>query len=331
MSAPKYVQRIARLPEVFELLAARPEGLPLSTLAERIGVPVDELREDLLAFYTADINPMLFGLSRPTVLEFFGADGDDDVDPNEAERVRVVDERPADELGVEYLDASELGLIYSAAKALADLDPDDRALGDAIDTLTGTMLDAPLPPSQPRAWNAPLEPLERAIAEHRQVRILYSRAWTAGVGERVVEPYLLVKTRRGWEVDAGPPDEHGRIRTFLLPHIRECDVLDETFEPPADVAALLTRQRTTTRVRVRIPHAARWAADFYAERVEVVDDGEQSTTLDLHLLPPIEDRIGLLLLIAGEDAQVLEPSALIAAGPRLASELLAHHRTDPAG
>ena len=83
---------------------------------------------------------MLFGLSRPTVLEFLGPDGDDDVDPNDAEVVRVVDERPADELGVEYLDAAELGLIYSAARALADLDPDDQDLRDAIDALTDTML-----------------------------------------------------------------------------------------------------------------------------------------------------------------------------------------------
>ena len=79
-------------------------------------------------------------------------------------------------------------------------------------------------------------------------------------------------------------------------------------------------------MRVQIPQAARWAADFYAEKVEVVDDDELATTLDLDLLPPIEHRVGLLLLIAGEDARVLKPANLIAAGPRLAAALLAHHR-----
>jgi proteasome accessory factor C len=297
MAAPKYVQRIARLPKVFALLTDRPGGLPLTELAAQVGVPADELREDLLAFYTADLNPMLFGLSRPTVLEFLGPDGDDEVDPNDAEVIRVVDERPADELGVEYLNAAELGLIYSAAKALADLDPDDQDLRDAIEVLTDTMLGttpetpvvevrapASLETSGPRPWNAPLEPLETAIETHRKVRIVYSRAWSEGVNTRVVDPYHLVKTRRGWEVDAGPPDDDGHLRTFLLPHIRECEVLDDTFDPPAD----------------------------------------------LELLPPVEDRVGLLLLIAGDDAQVLEPSALIAAGPALAAELLAHHRA-PSG
>jgi proteasome accessory factor C len=359
MATPKYAQRIARLPRVFELLAAHPQGMALTDLAAEIDVPADELREDLLAFYTADPHDVLSGLSRPNVLEFFGPDGDDDIDPNQAERVRVVDERPADELGVEYLNASDLGLIYSAAQAQLDLDPDDQDLRNAVDVLTETMLgpasmgEAPAPGAvvevrapasletpaavvevrapasleTPAPWNGPLDTLEQAIATRRKVRIVYSRAWTEGVRERVIDPYLLVSTRRGWEVDAGPPDDQGRLRTYLLPHIRECEVLDETYDAPADLADLLKQQRTTTRVRVQIPQAARWAADFYAEHVEVVDDDELATTLDLDLLPPIDRRVGLLLLIAGEDARVLQPSSLIAAGPTLASELLKHHRS----
>jgi len=338
MSAPKYVQRIARLPEVFALLMVHPGGLPLTELAGQVGVPVDELREDLLAFYTADLNPMLFGLSRPTVLEFLGPDGDDDVDPNDAEVVRVVDERPGDELGVEHLDAAELGLIYSAAKALLDLDPDDDDLRSAVDVIVETMWGSvaeerptSLETPEARPWNEPLEALEDAAETHRRTRIVYSPAWSAGVRDRVIEPYRLVKTRRGWEVDAGPPDGEGRIRTYLVPHIRACEVLDATFVPPPDLDNLLTAQRSTTRIRVRIPHAARWAADFYAEHAAVVEDDELTVTLDLHLLPPVERRIGLLLLIAGEDAQVLQPPALVAAGPKLAAELLAHHRRPASG
>lgn len=344
MATPKYAQRIGRLPRVFELLATHPQGMSLTDLAAEIDVPADELREDLLAFYTADPHDVLSGLSRPTVLEFFGPDGDDEVDPNQAEMVRVVDERPADELGVEYLNASELGLIYSAAQAQLELDPDDDDLREALDVLTETMLGPgsalnPAPMVEERApasretsapWNGPLEALDDAIAARRKVRIVYSRAWSEGVNERVIDPYLLVATRRGWEVDAGPPDEHGHLRTYLLPHIRECEERDERYDPPADLDRMLKDQRSTTPVRVQLPHAARWAADFYAENVEVVQDDELATTLDLDLLPPIDRRVGLLLLIAGEDARVLQPAALIAAGPALAAELLTHHRL-PAG
>jgi proteasome accessory factor C len=324
MAAPKYAQRIARLPAVFELLAEHPDGLLLTDLAARFDVPVDELRQDLLAFFTADVGDLL-ELFRPSVLEFLGLDGDDQ-DPARAEVVRIVDERPADELGVEYVDASELALIYTAALALLEIDPSDNDLAGAVDVLTETMFGEAAPPSEVLSWSQPLVPLQEAASRRQQVEIVYSRSWSVGVSERVIDPYRLVQTRRGWEVDAGPPDASGKLRTFLLSNIRSVSVLESTFEPPADLAAKLEEQRTTARVQVRIPHDARWAADMYAEKVSVVADAEDAVTLDLELLPPLEGRVGLLLLAAGPDAVVLSPPGLVAALPALARELLEHHR-----
>ena len=151
---------------------------------------------------------------------------------------------------------AELGLVYSrSAGPSLDIDPDDagpagrdrcphrdhvrhvaggRARRDSLET------------SGPRRGTPRSSPSRPRSSRHHKVRIVYSRAWFEGVTERTIEPYRLVKTRRGWEVDAGPPDSEGRLRTFLLPHIRECDVLDETFEPPADLDDLLAAQRTTT-------------------------------------------------------------------------------------
>jgi proteasome accessory factor C len=324
MAAPKYAQRFARLPHVFEVLAAHPDGMSVTDLAAQLGVPPAELREDLLAFYAADAGALLWGLSRPEVLEFVGTEGDDD--PATADVVRIVDERPTEELGVEYVDAAELALVYTAARGLLDLEPDNADLEAAVGVLTETMLGDPVRSRPPASWNRPLASFDDAIDEHRKVRIIYSRTWREGVSERDIDPYRLVQTRRGWEVDAGPPDEQGRLRTFLVANIRKFEVLDETFSPPGDLERLLEEQRATTRVRVRIPHAARWAADFYAEQVTIVADDELTATLDLELLPPVPQRIGLLLLIAGQEARVLDPTALVAAGPELAAELLAHHR-----
>lgn len=324
MAAPKYAQRVARLPLVFERLAAHPAGLPLARLAEELGVPADELRQDLLAFFSADVGGLL-GLSRPDVLDFLGPDGSD-VDPNEAEIVRLIDERPADELGMEYVDAGELALIYTAARALADLEPENADLAGAIDVLTETMFgEAVRAEDLPGA--EPLRALQSAVEGRRRVRIVYSRSWSAGVGERVIDPYRLIQTRRGWELDAGLPD--GGVRTFLLSHVRTCEVLEEGFEPPLDLDARLERQRRTTTVRVRIPHQARWAADMYAEQADLVADDELRVTLDLELLPPVDQRVGLLLLASGPDAAIVSPPGLIAAGPALAAALLAHHRGEP--
>ena len=321
---PKYARRVARLPEAFSILAVHPDGLSLADLAGRISAPPDELRADLLAYFTADLGGLL-GMSRPSVLEFLGPDGSEE-DPNHAEIVRIVEERPLDELGVEYVNAAELGLIYSAARALQDVDPDDQDLAGALDVLAETMFGEPLARSRPRLWNRPLEPLQDAARDHRRVAIVYSRAWDVGVTTRVIDPYRLVQTRRGWEVDAGPPDEDGRLRTFLLSNLRSFEVLDERFEVPADLEAKFEEQRSTRTVRMQVPHGARWAADVYAEQVRVVDDDELIVTLDLDLLPPVERRVGLLMLAAGVEARVITPARLVASGPALAAELLEHHR-----
>lgn len=319
---PRYAERFARLPDVFALLHLHPEGLPLAELAARLEVPATELRADLLAFFAADLGGLL-GMSRPTVLEFVGPDGND-VDPNNAEIVRIIRDKP-DELGVEYVDAAELGLIYSAARALQDVDPDDEDLQGALDVLAKTMFGEALAPSLPRVWNRALDPLQDAARQHQRVEIVYSRAWDAGITTRTIDPYRLVQTRRGWEVDAGPPDADGKLRTFLLSNIRSFEVRDETFEPPADLEVKLQGQRTTQTVRVSLPHAARWAADVYAEQVRVVEDDELTATLELDLLPPVERRVGLLLLAAGPSAAVVT-KGLVVPALQMVEELLAHHR-----
>lgn len=325
-NVPKYVSRIARLPEVFARLAAHPDGLSLADLAADFETTVAELREDLLAFYTADVGGV-WGLSRPEVLEFLGPDGSTE-DPGTADVVRLVSESPID-LGVEYVDAGELGRVHAAAQALMDIEPHNAELAEALDVLARTMFgeaaaedgDAP----RVAAWNRLLPELRQAQDEQRAVRIVYSRAWEPGVTEREIEPYRLVQTRRGWEVDAGPVDDQGRIRTFLLSNIRSAEVLDREFVVPDDLAGHLARQRATTRVRVLLPQQARWVADFYAEQVTFIEDDERDVVVDLDLLPPVEDRVGRLLLTAGPAATVLDPPALDTAGVVLAEVLLLHH------
>lgn len=322
-NVPHYAARIARLPRVFERLAAHPDGLPLAGLAAELDVPAAELRDDLLAFYTADVSAdWLLGLTRPDVLEFLGPDGSD-VDPAEAEIVRFVEE--TGELGVEYVDAAELALVHTAALALLDLEPGNADLAGAIEVLTETLLGVPGDLAQVSDGHRSLPLLQEAREQRRAARIVYSRAWQPGVSEREIEPYRLVQTRRGWEVDAGPADEHGRLRTYLLSNIREVTVLDREFAVPDDLAGLLAAQRATTTVRVLLPQEARWAADFYAEHVTLVQDDEESVVVDLDLLPPLERRVGRLLLAAGPAAFVVEPAALADAGAVLAEELLVHH------
>ena len=330
--APKYVARFARLPRVLAMLDNHPNGLPIADLAAAFDVPVEELREDLLAFYAADVAPGdLFGLNRSAVLDFVGPSGER-ADPGEAEVVRLTDPRPTEELGVEYVDAADLALLFTAARDLQQLEPGDPDLDAAVRVLRQTVL-GPKAARRKSSFRTKADrsatlvrQLRHAIDRRSPMRIAYSRAWRPGVSVRTIEPYRLVRTRRGWEVDAGPVQDDGAIRTFLLSRVSSADRLPGSFERPPDVEGDIARNRATTTAQVRLPQGAQWAAERFAEHVHVVDDDEQQITLRVDLLPPVEQRLGLMLLIAGHPSAVLDPPSMRSAGPELARELLEHHR-----
>jgi len=141
----------------------------------------------------------------------------------------------------------------------------------------------------------------------------------------VIEPYRLIRTRRGWEIDAGPPDAEGKLRTYLLDRIRSYQVLEEAFEPPAGLVEMLQRQRTTAPVELVVPHEARWSVEKYAERSDVLDEDETFAHIRAHLLEPVRHRVGLILLDGGPAARVIQPVELFDAGRELARTLLAHY------
>lgn len=331
--APRYVERVARLPEVLRFLAGHPEGLPLAAVAEEFGVPEQTLREDLTTFLDIESWGWMHDVFRLPVVEFVSEDGDrDDRDEDRDDRtvVRVLNDGSSG-LGVEHVDAADLALVYTAGLALLEIEGDNKALAGALEVVAGTVLGAPPEVTTPgRAGGAvAVADVQRAVTERRRLRIVYSRAWHEGVRDRVIEPLRMVQTRRGWEVDAGPVADDGTLRTFLLSHVREAEVLDETFQPPDDLERRLARQRTTTTVRVELPQDARWVADMYAERVTVVEEDESTFTADLELLEPVGDRVGLMVLAGGGSSRLLRPTSLLPGTTAQLADLLAHHEQEP--
>ncbi len=77
-----------------------------------------------------------------------------------------------------------------------------------------------------------------------------------------------------------------------------------------------------------VPHDARWAVDKYAERVELVEDRVDSARLRVHLLPPARVRVGLMLMVGGPSARVVEPADLAGAGGEAARRMLRRYETD---
>lgn len=319
-----YARRLAALPGALAILELHPEGLPLRDLAAELGVHPDDLREVFLAYYLADLVEL--GDFGQPVVEFFapGADADE-VDPATAEWVRVVASDPEQELGVDHLSAEQLARLFEAGSDLLALEPGNSTLAAALDAFRTALWPVDEPTGTPSP-DSTAQQLHRAVQEHRRARITYVRQWHPGSGERVIEPYRLVRTRRGWEVDAGPADEIAAVRTFLLSNISACTVLDDRFEPPADVDELVAVHRAQVTVEMVVPQNGRWAVDRYAESVTVLADDEESVSLRADLLPPVESRLGLLLLCCGPAAFVMTPRSLASAGETVAATLLDHHR-----
>lgn len=319
-----YAKRLAALPRALAILELHPQGLPLADLAGELGVRPDDLREVVMAYYLADLVEL--GNFGQPVVEFFAPDADDEeVDPATAQWVRVVARDPEQELGVDHLSAEQLGRLFEAGADLLALEPENATLRSALEAFQSALW--PVDGPAGTEWKATTaQQLHKAVQERRRVRISYVRQWHPGSGERVIEPYRLVRTRRGWEVDAGPADEVAAVRTFLVSGISTCEVLDETFQLPADVDELLTTQRTPVTVELVVPQDRRWAVDRYSEAVTVLADDEESVSLRAELLPPVAQRLGLLLLCCGPDAFVMTPLDLADSGADVARVLLEHHR-----
>jgi proteasome accessory factor C len=105
-------------------------------------------------------------------------------------------------------------------------------------------------------------------------------------------------------------------------------MLDKAFERPPDADDRMAANRAPTVVDLVVPQSGRWAVDRFAESVQVVADDEESVQVRAALLPPVADRLGLVLLSAGPAAFVTEPADLREAGVRTADRLLAHHTGD---
>ena len=206
----RFAERIGILTDALTILEFHPAGLPLAHLASELETTAESLRQTLLAYYVADVAEQAD--FRLPVIEFVGGDGDDD--PARAEVVRVVSPDPERELGVEHLTAEQLGALHSAGSDLVELEPDNEVLRSALDAFEASLWPVEVTDAAGSGAKIAAE-LNRAAQERRRLRIVYSRTWHPGTSERIVEPYRVIRTRRGWEVDAGPADDAGLLQRRL--------------------------------------------------------------------------------------------------------------------
>ena len=311
--------------EVCRVLNMHGGELSVADLAQTLGHPADELRRQVSAYANVDTDPAIDLEMGRVFLYIEPVDAESDhPEPSDDDRV-CLDDAAEDMLGVEQFDAAVLGPLYQAAEDLLTEEPWNEDLENAVVLLRHRFL--PGVRRRRIVGAGRVADLRQAIDNRRRVRIVYSRAWEPGVTDRVIEPYTLTYTGRGAEVDAGPLDAEGAIRTFLVPRIRHLELLDESFDPPEDALARCVAAREMTPVTGYVPHDRRWVLDKWCERVDVGLSDHKGFTFTAHVLPPVTWRCALMQIIAGR-ALDLDDVAHEDEAKVLAQRLWTHHRLD---
>jgi len=162
--------------------------------------------------------------------------------------------------------------------------------------------------------------LHRAMAEKRQVRIVYKTASRGNVSTvRIIEPYQIFPYLKIWQVIAYC---HSRkeIREFNLDRIKNIELLDSTYEIPPDFdldsffghAWGVYRQNSKSPEDVELefePEAGLWVAEgvwHKTQRLYFDDDGRVRLKLSISITP---DFISWLLHF-GWRVKVLKPEWL---------------------
>jgi len=257
---PEETKRIRRLVEILNLLSAQPRRWTQARLAESFGVTERQIRRDMVV--------MRQGLHYQIERRNGGL---------------IICGTPVlPPLHLSLPEAIALALAAGLARDSDDIDP--ATLGSALARLealappeTLTLLRRDLvrpihrrasPASSTRIVTLGL--LQQALAERRQVRLVYetaSRAYERS--ERVVEPYHIARHYGRFSLLTAYDHLRGKVIQFKVSRIRETELLTTTYRIPDDfdiddyrsATFGLMRGEPADRVDIELlfsPQAARW-------------------------------------------------------------------------
>ncbi len=282
-------EEIQRILALVPWIVAHP-GTPKAEIAERFGVSVETLDEDLDLVLMIGVPPYSPG-------DYVDVDKDDD-----GVTIRLADyfERPL------RLSPGEGLALLAAGRALLAVQGSDPngPLATALEKLEGALElpDLVVDVGQP----SQLGVVRDAAARHERIEIDY---WSAGRNEfttRRIDPEIVFFATGEWYVGAYCHAAHDE-RMFRVDRIRAVRGTGESFEPGATgfEAGDVFRPRTDDpRVTLRLQPAAAWVAESYpTESVTERADG----TLDVVLAVTEPAWLARLLLRLGADAEVVAP------------------------
>lgn len=282
---------------------AEDREIPLSEVAEKVGVSPDVLLKDLKSLTERfDTGGFSDGLS------LFIDESSVTLNSNHFRRPM--------RLTRSELRALELGL----AMLRVELPPDERAVVESAREKIQKVV-VKLPPDSEDAESyfveagadhtGALPVLRNAFAKHQKARILYHKGDAERPTERIICPWSFVVANGRWYVIAYCDQSDG-VRVFRLDRVRQVTTTDESYAVPDSfrVAEFTSLGRafsnsTDRTMKVRYsPKIARWIAER--------EDGEQQPDGSLIVEHPLaDDAWGIRhVLQYGADAEIIEPQVL---------------------
>jgi proteasome accessory factor C len=296
-------ERLGRLLVMVPWLTAR-RRVPLEEVASTFHLSVEQAELDVLLMGLLGVPPYTGGCNVEVWL-----DGDDVVAHPQPYLQRPPRLTPSE--GFSLLAAGRTLLAVPGATTDGPLQRALTKLESVLGDGRALAVDLQSPPL--------LEVVRAAVTEGRRLRISYYAAWRDELSDREVDPHVVYQRRGRWYLDAHCHGAAG-IRRFRVDRIRSVVDTGESFEPvradpPSEIFEAPADAR---RVVLDLPASARWVVESYP--VEVLDDGERLRVVVHSVGTAWLER---LLLRAGPDARVEEPSDLVGLGSAAAARLLA--------
>jgi proteasome accessory factor C len=166
--------------------------------------------------------------------------------------------------------------------------------------------------------------LRQAVSSHRTVAITYTGLASGQTTERVIEPWSVFAALGNWYVRG-----HCRLaaaeRVFRVDRIRQAEVLDETFQPPAESPEPVIDYSPgvdDTYAVIRLAPQARWVADYYP--VDVIEESPEGLTVRFSAATALV--AARLLVRLGSAGELLEGEEVAAAVGDLRGRILTRYR-----
>lgn len=309
MTSQRTVTRLSRILALIPYVLAH-QGADVNDVMERFGYTQAELTRDLNSVFVCGLP----GYGPGDLMEAY-------IDDDEV----VIDSADYFSRAPRLTSPEALGLL-AAGLAVSGAGQGTPALDSAVKKLTNVLL-----PEADEALAVDLTVtsehvnlLRDAAQAKTAVQITYRSLSREETTERVIEPWSVFTTLGNWYVMA-----HCRLvddsRTFRIDRVKDLEVLDERFEPPAelpDPGVGYTPSDGDISAVIELSPRARWVLEYYP--VEILS--ETKTLTRIRFSSPDVELPARLLLRLGGTARLVEGAEVAERVGELGRSLTAKYR-----